>query len=391
MRIGGVERALIGLLEQLLQEGHRVDLFLWAHDGDFMPLLPAGINLLPEIPAYARLERPIVRALADGFWGIALARLGAKLATALRARVLGIRGFLLPRSLAYALPFLPPIPGTYDAAFSFLAPHHVALHRAKATWRVAWIHTDYGSVETGVDHAFEVKTWSCFDLLVAVSGAVQDAFLRTFPSLAGKVMVLENLLSPAAIQRQAELGVPADMPNEPGVFKICSVGRFSHAKNFDSIPEVCLSLINMGVPVRWYLIGYGMDEGLIQQRIREFGMGQVVVVLGRRSNPYPYIRNCDLYAQPSRYEGKAVAVTEAQILGKPVLVTNYPTACDQVTHAVDGWICGPAPEQIAEGIRVLAGDSALRTSLARNAAESLAQTDRGPISARLIPETLINA
>jgi glycosyltransferase involved in cell wall biosynthesis len=70
--------------------------------------------------------------------------------------------------------------------------------------------------------------------------------------------------------------------------------------------------------------------------------------------------------QPSRYEGKAVTVTEAQILGKPVLITNYPTARSQVTDGLDGLICEISPEAIAEGIEQLYINADLRERLSGN-------------------------
>ena len=104
--------------------------------------------------------------------------------------------------------------------------------------------------------------------------------------------------------------------------------------------ELCERLSKMieGVPPEWYLIGYGGDEDKIRSKISETGMENYVIILGKRSNPYPYMKACDIYAQPSRYEGKSVTVREAQMLCKPVVVTNYPTAKSQIKNGVDGVI-----------------------------------------------------
>ena len=79
-------------------------------------------------------------------------------------------------------------------------------------------------------------------------------------------------------------------------------------------------------------------------------MEENVIILGKRSNPYPYIKTCDIYVQPSRYEGKSVTVREAQMLCKPVVVTNYPTAKSQINDGVDGVIVPMDNEGCAEGI-----------------------------------------
>lgn len=119
---------------------------------------------------------------------------------------------------------------------------------------------------------------------------------------------------------------------------LLSVGRFCDAKNFDNVPDICRRLVEDGLDVKWYLIGYGGDEALIRRRIDEAGMQERVVILGKKDNPYPYMRACDLYVQPSRYEGKAVTVREAQLLGKPVVITSYATSASQLDDGVDGVI-----------------------------------------------------
>lgn len=145
--------------------------------------------------------------------------------------------------------------------------------------------------------------------------------------------------------------------------KLLSVGRFCHAKNYDNVPDITRRVVEMGYSdVRWFLIGFG-DEALIRRRIAEAGMEQHVIILGKRSNPYPYIKACDIYVQPSRYEGKSVTVREAQILCKPVIITDYATAHSQVRDGVDGIICPMDNAGIARAIADLAGDSAKRQAL----------------------------
>ena len=101
--------------------------------------------------------------------------------------------------------------------------------------------------------------------------------------------------------------------------------------------------------MKWYIIGYG-DDTLIRQKIKDAGMENHVVILWKRDNPYPYIKACDIYVQPSRYEGKSVTVREAQMLCKPVVVTNYPTASSQIKNGVDGIIVPMDNDGCAKGL-----------------------------------------
>ena len=368
LRIGGVERSLIGLLNALDRERHEVSLFLYAHEGEFMPMIPDGVRLLAEMPAYAALERPIRSVLGSRVPGIALARLAAKTVTSLRA-VMGIRGFLLPRSIRYALPFLPDIPGKYDLALSFLTPHDPVLRKVRSRRKVGWIHTDYSTMETGVDTALETPMWAGLDAIAAVSDDVSKTFVQVFPSVKDKVFVCENILSPAFVRAQAAEGdVSTEMPVEPGVLRLCSVGRFCHQKGFDEAVLACRRLLDAGIRVRWYVIGYGPDEALLRGLIAEQRVEKEFILLGKRTNPYPYMKACDIYVQPSRYEGKAVTVREAQMLGCPVVITRFPTAGSQLEDGVDGHITSAGVEGIADGIRRLAEDAAFCRRLAQTAA-----------------------
>ena len=145
-----------------------------------------------------------------------------------------------------------------------------------------------------------------------------------------------------------------------------SVGRFSYAKNFNNIPEI-LQYVHKEMPnVKWYLIGYGGDDKLIRRKIHEYGMEDDVIIIGKKENPYPYIKACDLYVQPSKFEGKAVTVKEAQMLGKPVVITAYPTSGSQLTDGKDGIIVPMDNKGCAEGIINLLHDSTKMKQLADN-------------------------
>jgi glycosyltransferase involved in cell wall biosynthesis len=202
--------------------------------------------------------------------------------------------------------------------------------------------------------------WDAFDYIVSISTGVTQAFLQTYPSLRNKVVDMENVLSTDFVRQRSEEitieQVRKEMPKQEDVVNLLSVGRFCEAKNYDNVPDICrrincqLSTVNCQFRVRWYIIGFGGDEALIRQKIAEAGMGEYVIVLGKRTNPYPYIKACDIYVQPSRYEGKSVSVREAQMLCKPVIVTNYLTARGQVTDGVDGIIVPMDNQGCAEGI-----------------------------------------
>ena len=364
MEIGGAETALIGLLNALDPARVDVDLFLYDHRGEMMQFIPEWVNLLPQIPKYSVLERPIVELVKRGFWGIATARLWAKWLSQKAYKRSGStleNNGGLDKMSKCTTPLLPRINQsvTYDLAISFLTPHRIVAEKVKAKKKIAWIHTDYTRV--WVDAEEELKVWQKYDYVASISGDVTNTFLQVFPSLAPKIVEIENILSPTFVRKRAELqNVDKEIRHE-GTITLLSVGRFSDAKNYDNVPDICKRLINeTKLNIKWYIIGYGGDEALIRQKIKEAGMEEHVILLGKRSNPYPYIKACDIYVQPSRYEGKSVTVREAQMLCKPVVVTNYPTAPSQIRSGIDGVIVPMDNEGCANGLAEVICDKSLQ-------------------------------
>ena len=364
MEIGGAETALVGLLNALDPARVDVDLFLYDHRGEMMQFIPEWVNLLPQIPKYSVLERPIVELVKRGFWGIAAARLWAKWLSQKAYKRSGStleNNGGLDKMSKCTTPLLPKINQsvTYDLAISFLTPHRIVAEKVKAKKKIAWIHTDYTRV--WVDAEDELKVWQKYDYVASISGDVTNTFLQVFPSLAPKIVEIENILSPTFVRKRAELEDTDKEFRHEGTITLLSVGRFSDAKNYDNVPDICKRLINeTKLNIKWYIIGYGGDEALIRQKIKEAGMEEHVILLGKRSNPYPYIKACDIYVQPSRYEGKSVTVREAQMLCKPVVVTNYPTAPSQIRSGIDGVIVPMDNEGCAHGLAEVICDKSLQ-------------------------------
>lgn len=369
MELGGVERSLLGLLDSIDYDRYDVDLFLMRHSGELMPYLNPKAKLLPEIPQYASLAVPMVSLVKGGQLGVLRGRLRGKLAARRfdRKRPSDKPSIAaLTYSHKYTLSNMPQISDkSYDLAISFLTPHYFTRERVRAKKYAAWIHTDYTALD--FDRSAELAMWEGYDAICGVSEQASRGFQAVFPELAGKVQTIENILPKELICKQA--AVPqTDLPSS-GAKTLLSVGRFCEAKNFDNVPDICRRLVADGLDVTWYLIGYGGDEALIRQKIAEAGMQERVIILGKKDNPYPYMRACDLYVQPSRYEGKAVTVREAQLLGKPVVITNYATSGSQLADGADGVIVPMDNAGCAAGIAALLRDPERMRQLSENCAK----------------------
>lgn len=354
LRIGGVERALIGLLNSFDYSRYEVDLFLFIHDGEFLPMLPKEVKLLPENKKYASMLMTTPENLKAGLFSTLLTKAIAKFKAKRfvnRQQLDGIENIVyLNYMQKEMLKILPPVSDKdYDLAVSFLTPHYIAAQKSNSKKRIAWIHTDYSYY--GMDKEAEFKMWSAYDRIASVSDDCSKGFLKLFPELEPKLIRIHNILNPDTVRMLADEFDPLpEMPTEEDELNLCSIGRFTIQKNFDNVPFIAKLLKEKGGKFKWFLIGYGGDEELINENIKNAGMEETVIMLGKKSNPYPYMKACDIYVQPSRMEGRAVSVTEAQILARPVVITDYPTAPAQLNNGFDGLVVPLDNEGCAAGL-----------------------------------------
>ena len=367
LELGGAEKALLGLLETIDTTEYQVDLFLMRHQGELLKYIPNGMRLLSENQYCASLAVPLSQILKKGQIKMCWGRIRGKRKALKRIKELklGKNDVQLEYSHKYTVKYLPQISNEeYDLAISFLTPHYFVANKVKAKKKVAWIHTDYSAVS--VDKESQRAMWAGYDSIASISDTAAKNFVAVFPEFQDKVIVIENILPVKYINSISDkVNVSSEMP-EDGTIKLLSIGRFCVAKNFDSIPAICKLLVESGLNVKWYIIGFGADEALIKQRIKENSMEDRVIILGKKENPYPYIKACDLYVQPSRFEGRCVSVTEAQLMAKPVVITDYPTSASQLENGVDGIIVPLDNEKCAEGIAELINNPDLMTKLSEN-------------------------
>ncbi|PFP95344.1 glycosyl transferase [Bacillus cereus] len=366
MAIGGVERSLIGLLSEFDYSKYDVDLMLFKHEGEFLPLLPKEPNLLPEIAQYTTFRKSIKELLKEGEnTSIGIARLIARVVGVSHGKCIRSKepGYLVIQyGWKTSLPLLPKLEEEYDVAISFLWPHYFIGNKVRAKRKIGWIHTDYLNIK--LNKGEEYRMWKAMDHIVAVSESCRDSFLSTLPYIDKSVEVIENIISPEFVREQSNKDVTNEMSIISGRIKLLTVGRLSHAKGIDDAIYACRKLLDQGYNIEWYVVGYGPQEMELKILVEKLGIQDRFFLLGKKINPYPYIKISDIYVQPSRYEGKAVTVREAQILGKPVLITNFPTAKSQVQDGIDGIITSMGIEGIVEGVKRLIEDKELRDGLA---------------------------
>lgn len=366
---GGAEKSLISLLSSLDYERVEADLLLFDRQGLFLPLLPPQVRLLPD---YGQAHLLFVNRKRIGSDLMqTLRKEGLALFFTAAAGVLGIfmGGKMAARQWLWekTKKHFTTLSG-YDAAISYLEgmPVRFVADCTDAPLKISWFHSDY--IRAGHNPALDLPYLERFDKIVTVSQLCAQSMKQAMPSLEDRIDVIENLLSPALIRVMAETG--KRLPPFEGL-NLLTVGRLSTEKGMDIALEAMRLLKSEGMALRWYLLGDGPEKSKLIALIGRYHLEDSFVLLGTDANPYGYIQSADIYVQPSRYEGKSIAVDEAKVLNRPVIVTNFSTASDQIENGVTGLIANMTPEGLACEVKRLLSDPGLRHRLS----EKLMQID----------------
>jgi glycosyltransferase involved in cell wall biosynthesis len=347
---GGAEKSLVTLLALLNYDCYDVDLFLFRKMGLFIGRVPPQVNVITAGEDYELFDGEIKKAI-KGF----LKKGRLKYAIDRIRYSFALRRSKEKRDRAawkYLSRVLPEPKKEYDAAIGYLEGTSVyyCIDKVRAKRKVGYLHTDYNRIisQKSIDEEYFIK----LDSIVAVSQKCCDIFNGIFPQLCDKTIVIKNIISEKIIVSLAQCNERLFSPCA-GETIILTIGRLSPPKGIDNAVLACERLIEMGYGVKWYQIGAGELRAQIEELIKAKSLEKSFFMLGERENPYPYIKQCDIYVQPSNYEGKAIAVDEAKCLHKPIVVTNFDTVFDQIEDGVNGLVAKKDPQDIAIKIKSL--------------------------------------
>ncbi len=363
---GGIEKSLVTLLSLFNYEKYSVDLQLFANDGLFLNRVPKQVHLLPPLfPKEYKLNirQALPALLKSGHPLTALCRTGVTF-----AGLHGTMGERLVKMWQIESRFVRKNETEYDAAVAFMEgqPIYYCVDCVHAKRKIGFIHGDYKAM--GLNRTFDEPYFQKLNAVCTVSESCKDALVQTFPHLAQKFHVQYNLLSPKFLREMAQEEVAFPDPSYKGL-RVLSIARLSHQKGLDLAIPAVQKLRQEGINFRWYIIGVGPEKDALQEQIAKADIQDDVIFLGERGNPYPFVKACDVYLQPSRFEGKSIAVDEAMALCRPILLTDFSTAKDQITDGSTGLIVPMNSQGIADGLRRLLQDSTLRASLSQELAK----------------------
>lgn len=356
LEAGGGEKSLVTLLNCIDYDQYDVDLVLFVPKGIFLKQLPKNVKLLYLNDDYktftSGLSSTIVSFLKQRKFGLTFSRL----LYTFKSNVIKNKGKAEQYSWKHLKKSITSLPKEYDAAIGFLEKSSIyfVVDCVKAKRKIGFIHNDY--VKLDLDASFDLPYFEKLNTIATVSEQCVTVLKEVFPTQKDKVQLLYNIVSAKLIHQMAEEPVTIDTTKP----SLLSIGRLHPQKGFDLAIEAAALLKKHGLNFVWYIIGEGAERTALEQAITKNGLEKHVVLLGIKENPYPYIKQTTIFVQPSRYEGKSIALDEAKILHKPIVVTNFTTAKDQINHLKNGIICEMDAESLANALAGLLQNESLQ-------------------------------
>lgn len=374
----GAERALIALMNTLPKDEYQISLQVLINRGEIFDEIPPHVTLLNKHPD----NRSVL-----SFGGkIALIK------TTLRCFFYRLRGFKLLGYLTHNLirqikqhrvqpdkllwriiaNGTKPPKENYDLAVAYLegGSTYFVADFVKANKKASFIHIDYE--KAGYTRELDLDTYQKIDRIFSVSKEAGDSFLRLYPECEEKRFLFRNIIDTVWIKaRSEEMLPPTDsFLQSQAKYKLLTVGRLSYQKAYDIAIPALRMLRERGLDVDWFILGEGPLENELKKQIKGEQLEKHFILLGSKANPYPYYRLADLYIHATRFEGKSIAIEEAQVLGKAIIASDCTGNREQIIHDVSGYLIPLTSEAIADRIEKLISEPKKRKQFEKASLET---------------------
>ncbi|MCQ6275292.1 glycosyltransferase [Bacillus sp. V3B] len=363
---GGGEKSLINLLSQVDYNSYNVDLLLFHKSGVFLNVLPKQVNIVEPLGDYQTFKYSLNRSVRKFIRSRKIQLAYVRLTFALKNRIIKDTSKAEQYTWKYQSESMDILEKEYDTAIGYLEKSSIyfVVDKVKSKRKIGWIHTNY--TNSGMDHHFDQPYFNQLDQIVTVSEECAKSLKENFRGIGNKVKVIYNIVSPTLIHKLSDSSIKDSFCTEQNEIILMTIARLSHEKGLDIAIRSCEQLVDKGYNIKWHVIGEGNERNKLEEMIKKRELEDHFKLLGLRENPYPYLKKADIYIQPSRYEGKSIAIDEAKILHKPIIVTNYETAKDQITNEINGLIVDMNEQGLSEGIERLIQNQDFKHSFINN-------------------------
>ena len=350
---GGAEKSLVSLLPLIDFDKYDVDLLLFRRGGVFEKFVPSQVHIIDYGTEYHR----------NTLWKRALSKVvNAYLSPQMRLNKWRHNIEILWREARWSY---GKFPVKYDVAVAYQQglPTFFLADKVDAKKKIAWINADL--YDAGYDMDYCRRFYERMDHVVAVSPKLQLLLSQRSPWIKEKLFCIYDIVNPDLIREMAQSQVSDFIKNENEV-RLVTVGRLAKPKNHLLAIEAARVLRDRGLYFRWYFVGEGETRAEIEKRLLDYGLQDAVVLLGFKDNPYPYISQADVYVQTSSHEGFCLTLSEARILCRPIVTTNFDVVKDQIADRQNGLIAEMTPQSVADKIMELLKDEALKSQIIQN-------------------------
>ena len=387
--LGGIAKSLLALFNEL-KDRYDIDFLLMKQEGLFIPLIPNNVNLLEE-PIEDAFRNPHPRYVGYAFKTLKRKRFIQWMIFSMRCSVARLTGGLHKMVCVMDISYAKLAESQmkhYDAAIAFQGGRciYYIAENVDADKKIGYVHSDYSNNE--IDYMMKLADQVYFpqmDYIVTISEKCLESLQKEFPEMKNQLKVIENISSGRMIHQLSLVCGGGYSDGWDGI-RLVTMGRFAiNGKGIDIIAESCRLLKDRKYKFKWYYLGDGEQRPQVEALIRDNGVEDVFILLGAKTNPYPYIREADIYVQPSRVEGKSVALDEAKILQKPIVVTRFSTVYDQFVDRENALIADISSKSVAEKIGILIENPKIRQELSENLKkESSGNEDQVKVFEKLI-------
>ena len=364
MNIGGTEKALLNMIAEMPRDRFDISILMLEEYGGFLEYIPKDINI-KYLDYYKDIEcilnnppQQVCKYLIKK--GRVIKGINILLIHII-SKIKGERS----NFFKYVLKSYPDILEEYDIAVAYAGPmdfiSYFVANKVKAKKKLQWIHFDVSKI--GLNRKFAEKIYSKFDKIFVVSNEGKK-LVDLIPKLSEKADTFFNIISSNLILKQADEYIGFN-DNYNGI-RILTVGRLTHEKGQDLCIKALKKLKDDGYNVKWYCVGDGAYKKNYEDLVKENKLEENFIFLGSKVNPYIYMKECDIYVQPSRHEGYCITLGEARCFDNPIVTTSFTGANEQIENETTGLVCDISEEGIYKAIKRLLDDDNLREDIRRN-------------------------
>ena len=362
LHCAGAEKSLTTLLSLLDYSKYDVDLQLFGYGGALEELVPKEVNILKpmEYIKFSSLstKNAVIKSLKTMNFKMLSSRLKFSLAIRKNNYSNAQKARIYWQKVSNVI---EENNKKYDIAISYAqgVPTFYVAEKVCAKKKLAWVNVSY-KLEYE-DRAFQEQFYDKYNKIVAVSDSAKNIFLETFPKYTDKLEIIYDINDANFIRRMSEQGQSYN-DNYTGL-RILTIGRLANQKGYDIALEACKILKEKGIEFKWYSLGIGPLKEEIEKYINENNLENNFKLLGVKSNPYPFIKDCDIYVQTSRFEGFGIAIAEARMLNKPVVTTRFDAVYNQMKDRKNGLVVDMNSQGIVNGILELINNKKLTNEI----------------------------